>query len=276
MQTRCARRQTVTSAMPCLHAQARARVPEPRSMFTAVFLSSLKARRPSTLAHVEYQWKRGPLRDIQPETWQPACVCRGTSRQHHTLTRGCSCRRRLRAQWRGGGTCDVLGDDDERLVDARDLLQQRDDVLDGLDLHVRHQHARVVVLHDHLLLGWRRSACTVRRGQCMAAASASTICVRSKARVPDYPATRSFLKIYHGDPSFTPSGKKKFAHWRLHAGCMPPATMTWRVHAAFAPPASWRSTRRASHHKRARAGALQVGTIRWEGDVADAACARVF
>lgn len=49
-------------------------------------------------------------------------------------------------------TCDVFGDDEQGLVEAGDLLQHWDDVLDALDLLVSHQHARIAELHQLLLL----------------------------------------------------------------------------------------------------------------------------
>jgi len=55
-------------------------------------------------------------------------------------------------------TGDVLGDDEQRLVDARQLLQQRQHVLDALQLLVGDQHARVVVLHQQPLLRRARGA----------------------------------------------------------------------------------------------------------------------
>ena len=43
-------------------------------------------------------------------------------------------------------------DDEQRLADAADLLQEGDDLLDVLDLQVGDQHTAVLKLHQHPLL----------------------------------------------------------------------------------------------------------------------------
>lgn len=49
-------------------------------------------------------------------------------------------------------TSNILSDDEERLVEPCDLLQDGNDVLDGLNLLVCHQYTRIVELHQLLFL----------------------------------------------------------------------------------------------------------------------------